>query len=114
MDRPRPLRAGAQFPTALGLCEGGRAPLAGVIALGDGIQHATMTRDAVNGAIGRLGRGYVTRSPERTLGLSDAGQALVAEATRERGLLPRQRPIERLLPAAAVDRGVQSTARSGR
>ena len=86
-DIPQFQHADAWFLAALGICEPGPIPLAGVIRMGDVIQRAIFYREEVNGALGRLGRaGYVIRHPDGTLELTEAGRSLAQKAKQGRGV----------------------------
>jgi hypothetical protein len=100
---PRFLHVDAWFLAALGLCDRGRVPLTWVIAMGDVIQHAILTREEVNGALGRLGRaGYVIRHSDGTLELTEAGRSVVEKAGQGRGVSPYEayERVVRLLGAS--------------
>jgi hypothetical protein len=84
---PQFLHVDAWFLAALGMCDRGRVPLTWVISMGDVIQHAILTREEVNGALGRLGRaGYVIRHSDGTLELTETGRSLAEKAQGGRGV----------------------------
>lgn len=97
LDHPKFLWADAWFLTALAGC-GGRASVARVIGLADAIQHAVMTREELNGAVGRLERaGYVRWDAAGGMALTDEGRELAAVVGESGGYLGQQRRIEERL-----------------
>ena len=99
--RPRFLWSDAWFLTALAKCDGGPAPLACVIGWGDAMNYLIITREELNGALGRLGRsGHVIRHADGTVELTAAGRALVEEGRKGSTLHNWRNRVERLLGAA--------------
>ena len=76
------------------------ASLGSVITTADGIQHAMITRDELNGGIGRLERaGYITYDQE-SFTVTDLGLTLFLASTRGGGTHGEsQAAIERALSA---------------
>jgi hypothetical protein len=96
---PRYLWSDAWFLTAVASCGGDAVTLASVIATADAIEIAIISREEVNGALGRLGRGgYVTRRPDGTIELTASGRSLVRTA-RDGAPLAWKDGIEALLGA---------------
>ena len=77
------------------------APLTKVLGAADGLQHAILTREELNGAIGRLSKaGYLRYAMDR-LELTSDGRDLVTRAGgNHRTSLKQQETLERLLDAA--------------
>jgi len=76
------------------------ASLGDVITTADGIQHAVITRDELNGGIGRLERaGYITYTQDG-LAVTTLGRTLFLESARAGAThRKRQAAIERALSA---------------
>jgi len=77
------------------------APLASVIELADGIQHAIPAKEEMDGALGRLQRAGYIRHTREGVEFLEQGRQLVKRPNRVfRGLLDRQDAIEKALHAA--------------
>src|ERR1044071_8853612 len=90
------------FLAAVGNVDADRVPLERVIARADAMNYAIISRREVNGALRRLHRGgYVTRHPDGTFELMEAGRSLVAKARKgNNGLYDYYQRVVNLLWAA--------------
>ena len=84
---------------AVGIVGEGPAPLTQVLGAADGLQHAILTREELNGAIARLSRAGYLRCAMDQLELTPVGRDLVTRAGRNRSWLKQQETLERLLSA---------------
>lgn len=105
---PRFLWSDAWLLLAVGIVspDGGAAPLPEVLGAADGVQHAILTREELNGAIGRLGHASLLTYAAGALALTSGGRDLVARSERVgRAVLKQQEALERLLGAAPWEAG---------
>ena len=78
----------------------GPAALARVIGAADAIQHAILTKEELDGGLGRLGRAGYLRFDSAGVRLTGAGRALVRRAERAgRTYAAQQEALERLIGA---------------
>ncbi len=99
LEHPLFVWSDAWFLAALALGEAPPKSLGQVLAQGDVLQRAIMTREEVNGALGRLGRAaLLSVEPGGRVQLTPRGQALCAAASGRHADI--QAELEALLEAA--------------
>jgi hypothetical protein len=91
---------------AVGVVGESPAPLTRVLGAADGLQHAILTREELNGAIARLCRAGYLRHGADGLELTSDGWDLFTRAGRNhRSWLKQQETLQRLLGAAPWSAG---------
>lgn len=104
--QPRFLWSDAWLLLTVGVVGASPAPLTQVLGAADGVQHAILTREELNGGIARLSRAGYLRYAVDGLELTSDGRDLIARAGRNRGSwLKQQETLERLLGASPWSAG---------